>query len=398
MTERLTALLHHEADNEVVPIPDTGGILARARGMRRRRRVGEATAAVVVCSVLAAIGLLGVRPHSSSDAQERYAAATAEKAYRAYGAFAVGPTVYIGNHEVNFQDKIKSLYYTSLGVVVRHGDQASTDAPGPSRYELIRPDGTHTDLDLQLGDRIPGTSPDSPYFTFARPAGGEARPASETTAWQLVAVDLRTGKEVAVKQITGAFTWGGWAAPPVATDGERMWALLDAGWVEFDWSTGTTHLVAGTRNDPVYAGGGHYVVQTDAQTANGGDASTWEIRSFYDPQMSFPVDLRGRVAWLSPDGQVVRVDKAMASFGQDGKVLDYPGPSQFIDLATGKSISIPGKRFYGWTPDGDAFSVDPQQNEITVCNTRTGACEAIHRDIRDGNPGRLKLGGALYES
>ena len=45
-----------------------------------------------------------------------------------------------------------------------------------------------------------------------------------------------------------------------------------------------------------------------------------------------------------------------------------------------------------------AIAVDPQRDELTLCDTSTGLCSVIHREIRDGNPGRIKLGGALYES
>lgn len=393
MTEPLVGLLHRVGDDETVPLPDAEGIVRRAHRMRRRRRLGEATVAATVCGALAVGWLVVAAPHAESEAQERYASAPAAAAYRAYGAFASGPTVYIGNHEVTFEDKIKSVYYTSVGVVVRHGNTATSDDPGPSRYELIRPDGTHSDLDLDLGDRIPGTSPDSPYFTFARPAVADGTPPDKNTDWQLVVVDLRTGGEIADQYVSGAFTWGGWAAPPVTTSGDRMWALLDAGWIEFDWRAGTTRLVPGTRNDPIEAGGGRYVRSRDHESG-----TTWSVHSFDDPTLVLKVDLGGGVAWLSPDGRIVRVDEGMAGFGPDGRVLDYPGPSRFIQVDTGRSVSIPGKRFYGWTPDGNALSVNPQKDEVTYCDTVTGHCDVIHRSIRDANPGRLKLGGALYES
>ena len=36
---------------------------------------------------------------------------------------------------------VKSLFYTSAGVVVRHGDNSWSDGGGPQRFSLVTPDG-----------------------------------------------------------------------------------------------------------------------------------------------------------------------------------------------------------------------------------------------------------------
>jgi len=398
MVERLTALLHEEAAELVVPPAPAEAILQRARRDRRRRRVSEAAAGLAaVAVVVAGTGVVISRGGGhESDAQQRFASASPGAAYQDYGAFAAGSTVYIGNHQVRFPEKVKALYYTSLGVLVRMGHHAYTDEGGPSHYTLIHPDGTTKDIDLRMGDRVPGTDPDSPYVAYAEPAGATSPLSAVETRkvgeWSLVVVSLETGTEVARTNVSGFFTWGGWEAPPVDLAGSRMWALLDDGWTEFDWAAGTTRLVPGTANAPMEAAHGRYALYDDGRQID------WLVKDFVTGALvrTVPMNPEDNAGNLSPDGRYVRYDGgANAAFGDKGKLIIPPTPSRFFSLETGKTVALPQRVFWGWTPDGAALSVDGKKDQVTVCDPGTGACDRIHLEIGSG---KVKLGGLSYES
>jgi len=392
VTEHLTALLQHEADLVVVPTPDPDGVLRRGRRLRRRRRGWEALGVISTCVVLVGAGLLAFGPSHRSAAERRFDAASATDAYDRYGAFAVGSTVHIGNHEITFREKVKALYYTSEGVLVRMGQRAITDEPGPSHYTLVRPDGTTKTISLSMGDRMPGTDPDSPDVTYAEKSG---------RGYALVAVSLVTGQEVARSTVIDRpFTWGGWEAPPVTTVDHRIWALFDDGWVEFNWDTGTTRLVPDTRGRSIDAAHGVFADFRDS-TENSSD---WKIRDFTTGRVLADLPRAGGTAdnpwgaetgWISPDGRYVRFDSAGAEYGDNDKLIRAPGPSRFVSVATGRSVSLPGKAFYGWTPDGQVLSVDAKNDRIVICDPDTGTCD--HIDMAVG-AGTVKLGGKPYES
>ncbi len=346
--------------------------------VRRRRTLARLTAAAAVLAVVGAglsLTLGGSSPASA--AQERFTNAAAAPAYDTYGAFSTGKTVYIGNHQVTFDEKIKAMYYTSDGVLVRMGKVDYTDASGPSHYALIRPDGSHTSIDLRMGDRVVATDPDSPNVAYAEPAGKR---------WSFVVINLVTGKEVARTSVEGTFTWGGWEAPPVTMTGHRMWALFDAGWMEYDWESGTTRMVPGTRNMPLDAAHGRFSDHDYGET----EAT---IRDFVTGKAlrQVPVSDTGFTGF-SPDGRYVRV------LDDSYSVNDVPSPvaSRFVNVDTGGFVELPGGVDYGWTPGGNTLSVDAKHDRLTVCDPGTGKCDRIDLAISDA--GKVKLGGLPYES
>lgn len=299
-------------------------------------------------------------------------------AYDTYGAFSTGRTVYIGNHQVTFDEKIKAMYYTSEGVLVRMGKVDYTDAAGPSHYTLIRPDGSHTSIDLQMGDRVVATDPDSPNVAYAEPTGDR---------WSFVVVNLVTGKEVARTTVDGAFTWGGWEAPPVTMAGHRMWALFDAGWMEFDWDSGATRMVPGTKGDSLYMAHGRYV-EYDEQTPK-----EWIVKDFVTGGIVRRIPITASdFGALSPDGRYARFINGMNLMNGE----PTPDPVRFVTVDTGKTLELPEGVDYGWTPGGNAFAVDAKNDRLTVCDPGTGKCDRIDLEISDS--GKVKLGGLPYES
>jgi hypothetical protein len=374
MVERLSTLMREETAGLDVPPPPAAGILLQGRRRRRRRRVTEAVAGVAALGLVATgVGTVLVNAGDTS-AQDRFASAQAAVAYDDYGAFSAGSTVYIGNHQVTFPEKVKALYYTSLGVLVRMGNVAHTDAPGPSHYTLVRPDGSTKDIDLRMGDRIPGTDPESPNVAYAEPRDGY-----HGSRWDLVVVSLETGDVVGRTTVSGAFTWGGWEAPPVDLQGERMWAHLDAGWLEYDWMADVTRMVPDTERRVYEVAHGRYAVQTK---------TSWSVHDFGSGERLASIDTTANdYGFLSPDGRFLRFFDQMSEVEDERAV-------RFLDVRTGNVTTLPAGD-YGWTPDGHALRVDPGNDRITVCDPATATCDRLDLEIGSGT---VKLGGRPYES
>ncbi|MEO7352603.1 MAG: hypothetical protein ABIR34_12470 [Marmoricola sp.] len=378
MPEKLAQLMRDEADAMRVPAPTPETILRAGRGVRRRRQLLQATGTLAVLGAVVAAGLT-VIPRNSTEltAQQRFDRAAPAAAYSEYGAFSAGKVVYVGNHRVKFDQLIKAIYYTSEGVLVRAGRSAATDSAGPSRYTLIRPDGSVTNVALRMGDRVAGTDPDSPNVAYAAPTGDPER-------WDMVVMNVVTGKQVASTTVTGKFTWGGWEAPPMDLQGSRMWAHFDDGWLEYDWHTGATRMVPGT-NRTFETAHGRYVVQNRTQ---------WTVHDFVSgdqvSQLRVTPDTYG---FFSPDGRYLRFSDQMAVIGEDATKAPRP---KFFDVTTGRTHSISRvAEQYGWTPDGKTLVVDARKDSVTVCNPGSGSCETVHLAIADR---AVKLGGEPYES
>jgi hypothetical protein len=385
MTERLSTLLASEAESVEVPEARPDLIIRRARATRLRRRATRGVVGLAAAAIVAAgVGLVNVDNDrgTPASAQARFENAAAAPAYGTYGAFAAGSTVYIGNHKVQFDEKIKSIYYTSEGILVRMGKKAYLDEPGPSHYTLIHPDGSTKKIDLRMGDRVPATDPQSPNVAYLEPTGAR---------WSFVVVDLRTGREIARQTVTGSFTWGGWEAPPATMAGDRVWGLFDEGWREFDWRSGETRLVPGTRGAAFETAHGRYIAQPGPQGLK------WDVVDFASGATVRTVSVKRGGDYFptfSPDGHYLRIS-GYVTYNEKGGLAMAPAPSEFLDLETGRTQTLAGHDLYGWTPDGNTLSVDAKKDRITVCDPSDGSCDKIDLEI---GAGAIKLGGALYES
>lgn len=369
---------------------DGSYVMVLPRVRRRRTLVRLAAAAAMLAFVAGGVSLSLGGSSPASAAQERFVHAAPAPAYDTYGAFSTGSTVYIGNHQVTFDEKIKAMYYTSEGVLVRMGKVDYTDENGPSHYSLIRPDGGHTSIDLRMGDRIVATDPESPNVAYAEPTGNH---------WSFVVIDLVTGKEVARTTVDGKFTWGGWEAPPVTMAGHRMWALFDAGWMEYDWKSGTTRMIPGTKNAPLEAAHGLFMQPTDR------DEARWLLRDFRTGKTLQTVRLRSAAAdemglvpspTISPDGRFVRIGSHYTDYDEQGNLLQAPGPFRFVAARSGEVTHVERGGPLGWTPGGNTLEVDAERDRLTVCYPASGTCDRI--DLPISGAGKVKLGGSNYES
>jgi hypothetical protein len=374
MTERLSTLLHDEAHDLPIPAAPGDAILSRGRTKVRRRRIGAVAG-------VAAVASLGVALTTGPDL--RPAPGPADGAADPSGwAVSTGSTVHLGNGATaKLPAKIKSIYYTSAGTVVRTGRRSSTDAPD-SAYALVTDDGAVHSLGLQLGDRAPSTDPTLPYLAYAEPRG------EGHDGWNVVLRDVDTGDVAASVAVDGAFTWGGWNAPPVALDGDHVYVALDEATLDVDWRTGQVspapHMLGSFFPD--VDGGRTVLVDDRANTSTVVDVATGRTL------MQTSQD-QGQLM-LSPDGRFALV-VGMAECDEDGTCTMEDPETEVLDVATGARIATLhlDSRDFGWTPDDRVLTTEG--GAVETCSPRTGACEPTGTRLGDGS---IKVGGALYES
>ena len=274
--------------------------------------------------------------------------------------------------------EVKALYYTSAGVVVRHGTDSNTDAPGPSHYSLVTPEGLLRDIDLELGDRVPSTEPGAPYLAYAdADAGG----------WAVVVRDVSTDTEVARVPVDGSFTWGGWAAPPVALSGDTVYVALDDGNAAVDWRTGKVARQESGTPGSFGVRGGRTISTDEDGTIRVVDLATGE------ELLTYPGDHFAYVT-LSPDGRYAKVVLQDESAAIDPPDVGEEDGFQVFDLDTGKQTTFHRPAWeLGWTPDGHLLGAT--DSEVTLCAPDTGTCTTTEAD---NGAGAIKLGGLSYES
>lgn len=368
MSERLSVLLHEEAETLRVPPAATGAILARGRELRRRRRwtqvAGAGAAAVVL--LVASAGAVGVHRLRADDAIDPADAATA---FAAQGAFAVGRDLYVGDQLIRWDESIKALYYTSAGVVVRSGDSSDTNE-GASHYELVTPTGERSRIDVTMGSRIAGFEPDSPRFAYATQDDGRL---------EVVVRDVVTDRELARVTVLDHPVETGWEAPKVSIDGDLVWVqTYPTGWTQVDWRTGEVHAVPDTQ-DTFEIQNGRYAVQ---------HGTDWEIRSTADGSTLGEVRmLKGWYAFFSPDGRLMR------SFPNDVRDVDETPSAYVHDVGSGATLEYPDAGYdLGWTPDGHLLI--RAGDTVRTCVAMSGTCTVRPFD----GSGTVRLGGAPYES
>ena len=381
MTDRLATLMHEETDTLPVPPAPAAEILTHGHRLVRRRRYGIAAGSVgaVAAAALVAAALLPAGG-GGNGAERVIDPATA--AYLSHGAWAEGSTIHVGDATTTVDGKVKSLYYTSAGVVVRSGNVAWTDSSGPSEYGVVDPDGHVRSLDLDLGDRVPGTDPTEPYLAYADGSG---------STWHVHVVDVRTGEEVGDVVVAGAFTWGGWEAPPVGLSGDTVYVGLDKAAPAVNWRTGqvtpTSPLlrsrmpeVAGGRT---VAGDLHWNADsTISGSINVTDVATGKV--LLERTMSVWGYYR-----LSPDGRY-----AMLALEEDPSGAALPSGFDVYDVDTGASTHFSGNTWdYGWTPEGNLLRFG--KDTLSVCDASTGSC---HDSPISRGAGELRIAGNSYES
>jgi len=367
MTDRLSQLLHDEADRLDVPPVAADVALGRGRGMRRRRRTFTALAAAAVVVLLGTGGVV-VTEALRDDGTTRLSDAAA---YEQHGVWMADGALHIGNSSVEIDAKINAVYYTAAGVVVRTGPTGDHTSPGAGYLSLVRPDGSVSRLSPRLDDVEPGTSPDSPLIAFARPAG---------SGFEAVVWDVDTNRKVAAVPFDGAFTWGGWAAPPVSLSGAHVFASLDHHTLAINWRTGAIEPLAGSP--------GSRWEEIAADSWADEESGRVVVRTLDgEPLLTVTETGDWGEALLSPDGRYVIVQPE----------LELPGdgpPASLHEIATGDSRQLADTEGpWGWTPDGHALTLSG--NEVLSCTAITQDCTTI-AEVDD--PSSVRMADAYYGS
>ena len=141
-------------------------MLVRGRSLRRRRRVTTASPQSRRWPWSVAAWRVALNVAGQDRAQDIQPAQTPDLG----AVFSVGTTVYLdsGERSATIDDRsIKSMYYTSVGILVRHGNNPYSDGGGPQRFSLVRPDGTVSPVDVETEETVHSTDPDQPYLAYA---------------------------------------------------------------------------------------------------------------------------------------------------------------------------------------------------------------------------------------
>jgi hypothetical protein len=385
MTDRLSALLHEEAQHLTVPPADAADVLARGRGLRRKRRLAQGLTIVAVVAVVG-VGAAFAFGGSPDRTTEDLATDPGPDAPTSLGipadvgyVFASGNTVYLRDGTVRAQmDEVaQTLYYTSAGLLVRTNATGNSDGGAPFHFALVTGDGTVTKLALTLGEVVPTTDPRQPYVAYAEADGGEVR---------VVVRDVTTDQVVASVDVPGLSDWGGWEAPPVSLDSDDVYVGTSSGAVVVNWRTGEVTTSDVLPPGPPDVRSGRTVVSDDGETTvvdatTGASVFTVPSPGKYDPWVR-----------LAPDGRsVTALDLGQ---GQPKGGLDW------YAVDTGAHATLPGDpSTYGWDATGDAYSVT--QDGITECLAAGHMCRTtpLPEGVRlDDAVYFVRLGGVVYES
>lgn len=378
MTERLTQLLHDEAEHLAIPSPAAGATLRRGRALRRRRRAGGLAAAAAVLAVVGGgVALTGGQTEHSAEPT----VTPAMQRYLAGGAYAVGGTVHFGdagNPAVPFPGRIKSLLYTAEGLVVRTGTPANDPVEEHVAYALLSPEGDVRELDVDLGHRIPGADAGSSRLVYA---DGSARD------WELVVVDLATARETERIPLDGQFTWADYEAPPVGLSEDTAYVALDGGTVAVDLDSGRSRPAAAipARTVPVVASG-----RAAVKTTRGLDVIDLATGTTVLQVDTGEHDLGS----LSPDGRFLKVaHQELLSRYDDREFVSQDRGFEVYDVSSGAHVTFDARPWdFGWTPDGHLLDVD--RRGVTLCAPTTGDCTTTEHPV---GTGRIRIPGTGFE-
>ena len=382
MTERLSTLLHDEAHDLAIPPAPTSAVLTAGRRRVRRRRAAVASvaaAAVIGGGALVHVADSGPRTPVVLDPATAPAATD--------WAVAQGSTVHLGTGAtVTVPGQVKSLYYTSAGTLLRFGASPYTDGPhtSGSTYWLAHPDGTRTDLHLSLNDRVPGTDPTLPYLAYAV-KGDDAR------HWTVVIRDVRTGDVVRQIPIEGAFTWGGWAAPPVSLSGDHVYVGVDGTLLDVLWRIGRVARTSVPSHMPETRGGREVVGYDKEGRFEIIDLVTDEVITTltFDPSVGYD-----RYPHLSPDGTHLLMLPS-ADCTEAGSCTYDGEPVRVINLTTGASRATSLEYgAFGWTATDRLLVVDG--TSVKSCDPDTMDCTSTPVTL-DGT-GPIRVSGNDNES
>ncbi len=386
MTETVSHLLHEEAQLLDGPSLDARTVIRQGRTLRRRRRGLDALVAVTVVGVIAGT-YAAVRPGDAPGSGPQVVASGDLSGPTAW-AVAAGSTVHVAQGgKVTVPGTVKSLYYTSAGLLVRTGLTSSTDE-STSNYWLVERDGSVSDFRLSLGDRVPSTDPSQPFIAYAD--AGE-----DDEHWNVVLRDVATGKVAHSIPIEGRFSWGGWVAPPVSLSGGHVYVGLDDATLDVAWRTGDVSVADALPDStmPTVRGGREILSRWNAPEPGGegfGMDGSAEVVDVASGNVLLKLDYTDSNPVLSPDGRSVLLLPTQIC-EQDGSCEFVTERARVYDLDTGAvdRIELTGSGA-GWSADGGVVQVG--KDSVTVCEDE---CTTTPVDLGKGD---VRVAGSLYES
>lgn len=394
MNEQISTLLAAGADHIDVPAAPAPAILCQGRRLRRRGRALRAGATLAGVAAVVAVVATTSSLTPEPDGYDDLAAAVAPDPEG--WAVARGSTVHLGSgRTVEVPGKVKAMYYTSAGVMVRTGRTAYTEGDAVSNYFVLDGDGRVRDFSLDLGDKKPGTDPTLPYLAYSVKG-------SNPTQWELVLRDVRTGEVATRVPYEGAFTWGGWNAPPTALSGDLAYVGVDDATLAINWRTGEVAPAKGlpASRMPTVAGGRELLEPrrevTGGVTEFDPEERTTETHSVIDAvtgKVLRTVDVTGNafdrpLPRLSSDGRHVLLASWLHCDASDDSCSYQDHTTDVIDVATGERRTFTiGKGTFGWSPDGRLLLVGT--TNVQSCEASTGACTTTPVSLEGTGPVRI---------
>jgi hypothetical protein len=353
VTERLSQLLHDEADGLTVPPAAAPAVLARGHDLHRRRQVRNGAAALTVLAVVGVGVALGL---GATDDRAVDPVAPPRPAPDYGAVFSIGTDVYLegGAVRATIDDgAVKSLFYTSAGVLVRHGDNPYSDGGGKQRFSLVRPDGTVKRVSIVTEETWHSTDPAQPLLFWAETVDAEV---------QVVVYDVVKDREVQRVPVPGA----GSDFLPLSVTGDQVWLTAGEQSYVVEWRTGEVQQDDGGFDHGDVAGG---------RAARGGEDESLVVDvTTGEEVLRVPVE---GYSWLdlSPDGRFAKV------FVEDD-VDPENAVTDVYDIETGRHVSVPGPAYdWGWTSIGDLVRVD-DRGRVSSCDAVSGDCTTTTPDLR----------------
>lgn len=376
MTDRLKHLIDGEVDALDVPPPAVDAVLTRGLRMRRHRRLTTGAVGIVAAAVVCGGAYALSTGSGGKGAAPDPAGATATGA-----VYAIDNAVYLedGARSATIPDKaVKSLYYTSAGVLVRHGVTSGSDGGGPQRFSLVSDDGSISAVSVETEETVHATDPAQPLLAYAQAVDGKL---------VVFVRDVSTDEEVARVPVTA--TRDSWF--PVSLSGDHVFVQNGYDGVTYavDWRSGEV-----AESDVVEHGmgvaGGHAVLARNGASVVVDALTGGEL---------FALPGKGW-ATLSPDGR-------FAAVNSEDYIGDEPRTTVVYDVATGSQITVASSWGWGWTPDGDLFAINADQGVLTTCDPSSGDCvetpadlppvpeEVCHTETHNGGTASWCEGGTL---
>ena len=369
MTERLSQLLHDEADRLDVPPVAADAVLARGRGLRRRRTASPRSARPPPS--LAVVGGHRARGQNGDDDDRAGSSRPTPPPTNGLAWLRIRLDGLLGDRTAPVPGTIHTFHYTPTACwSAATPTTAPPTAPAPSRSRWCARTG--------------------PRSTSARSRRASGRPQTRTsrsTSWPrpddgFVAVvrDAGTGEtvdEVPLPDEPPSY----WDVTPLALDGGTIYVGYKSETAAVDIATGESHIVEGMSGGIPDVLGGR-IIAAEGTTISVLRRGTGELIRAFEV---------GDDAWgtLSPDGRYLGVSTI--------RRRDLRVPVHCLrrrHRRTGRPRPARQRSRGGWTAAGDAFAV--AKGTLTTCDLDTGDCTTSDVPIK-GNT-FVKLGGKTDES